>query len=314
MENMKYHLYFHDDFDGVASAAVMLNFLKGRGDNIVSFTPVNYSPLKKKWASFKFKQPFIILDFLYHPRASWWFDHHLTTFVSKKWQRKFINSDTHHFNPRAESSCGMLFSFLKRKYGYNPPAFIKNLAKWADIIDSASYASARQAVEVTKENQPVGLALFLDEARSKWHRKIIKQLAMKPLSQIVKRPHIQKWLERRRRKTEEVKRVFKNKAVLKGKTLIVDNVRTKLVAPRFLGYFLYPKISYVIGLESVSGGYHLGVGRNPWLKTRRKANIGRLLKKYGGGGHKTVGGVERKSKSEILKIAGEVIEYLNKHG
>jgi nanoRNase/pAp phosphatase (c-di-AMP/oligoRNAs hydrolase) len=38
------------------------------------------------------------------------------------------------------------------------------------------------------------------------------------------------------------------------------------------------------------------------------------MKKYGGGGHKGVGGLERKSKKEIMKIAEEIIEYLNKHG
>lgn len=313
---MRYHLYFHDDFDGVASGAVMLNFLQSRGSDIISFTPITYSPaLKKKWANFGFKQPFIIVDFLYHPRASWWFDHHLTTFINKKWQCEFANRGTHRFNPNAKSSCGMLLSFLRKKFKYRTPAFVLNLAKWADIIDSASFASARQAVEIAKRNQPVGLALFLNEAEHRpYYKKIIEQLATKPLSQVVGLPYIQRWLEKRNHRMKVIMKVFKNIAILKGKVLFVDNTKTKLATSRFLGYFLYPKISYVAGFKSVSGGYHLGVGKNPWLKTGRKVDIGRLLKKYGGGGHKDVGGLERKSKSEILKIAEKVIEYLNEHG
>jgi nanoRNase/pAp phosphatase (c-di-AMP/oligoRNAs hydrolase) len=43
-------------------------------------------------------------------------------------------------------------------------------------------------------------------------------------------------------------------------------------------------------------------------------NIGKLMSKYGGGGHRTVGGIEKKTKPEILKVAEEIIEYLNRHG
>ena len=39
---MTYDLYFHNDFDGHASAAVMLSFLGGRGDRIGHFVPVDF--------------------------------------------------------------------------------------------------------------------------------------------------------------------------------------------------------------------------------------------------------------------------------
>ena len=60
---MKYHIYFHDDLDGVASSAVMLSFLSERGDTIVSYNPLNYFPdFKRKWPVYKFKKPFILVD------------------------------------------------------------------------------------------------------------------------------------------------------------------------------------------------------------------------------------------------------------
>lgn len=294
----------------------MLNFLNGRGDNIISFTPIDYSPtLKKNWANFRFRQPFIIVDFLYHPNASWWFDHHPTAFVDEKWQKTFTNRSTHYFNPKAKSTCSILFSLLREKFKYNPPVFIPDLVKWADIIDSASFASAREAVEITKRNQPFGLAAFLDVIEKRHYKEVIKRLAEKPILEVIKLPYIQSWLKRRTRELKAAKEVLKKIAEPRGAAIFVDETKTRLDIPRYLAYFLYPKFDYVVTLGRYNNGlYYLGVGKNPWKKTPAKVHIGEILKKYGGGGHKTVGGMERKTKPEILKIAGEVIEYLNKHG
>jgi oligoribonuclease NrnB/cAMP/cGMP phosphodiesterase (DHH superfamily) len=65
----EYNIYFHDDFDGFASASVIYDFLKKSNSKVKSFNPVNYD-LKNKWSEFKFKPNPIILDFYYHPKAN----------------------------------------------------------------------------------------------------------------------------------------------------------------------------------------------------------------------------------------------------
>jgi hypothetical protein len=316
---MDYHLYFHNDFDGVASGAVMLNFLKSCEDNIVSFTPIDYSPsLKKDWASFKFKRPFIIVDFLYHPKASWWFDHHRTSFVINRWRKKFRNDKSHAFGPADKSTCGLLARHLEKWFNYDPPKFIVDLIKWATIIDSASYKSAKEAVwgkrPAIKLAPALDLINHVSKTSAKYFETIIKSLAGEPVAKTIQIPIVRKEIKRIEKNNREVKKIFKSISAVNDKVLFIDGTKTKNQPSGYFGYYFYPKIDYSITLGLCGAYYHLSVGKNPWRKTPAEVDIGKMLSKYGGGGHKNIGGVERKSKSEILKIAGEVIEYLNENG
>jgi len=311
---MKYHLYFHNDFDGIASGAVMLDFFKSRGDKIISFNPIDYFPeLQKKWPVFKFKEPFILVDFRYHPKAAFWFDHHSGSFINKNWQDSFANDKTHYFAPRFKSCCGAIISHLGKQFGYRPSRRIKELVKWADMVDSASYKSAKQAIELKEPS--LRLALFLDDDSYPLHQEeIIKRLVSEPISKIVKLPFIIKELKKLDYETIRAKKIFKDISALKGKIMFVDTTKTKIFISRYMGYFLYPQINYFVIVMRSDNGYHISAGKNPWGKMPNKVPIGEMFGKYGGGGHERVGGVDRRTKSEILKVAGEIIEYLNKHG
>jgi len=294
----------------------MLDFLKGRGDNIISFTPINYSPaLKKKWASFKFKEPFIILDFLYHPRASWWFDHHQTSFITDKWREEFKGDKNHAFDSTKRSACDLMAGHFKKEFNYKPRKFIADLIKWATIIDSASYKSAKEALEgdqpAIKLNKAMGPANFSRNAEAKYFETLIKSLADEPIAKTIQIPTVKKEIKRIEKDEKEVKKIFKKISTVTGRAVFVDGTKTKAQLSNYFGCYFYPKIDYTVTLEFYGRYYHLSVGKNPWKKTPIRVHIGEMLKKYGGGGHKTVGGMERKTKSEILKIAGEVIEYLN---
>jgi nanoRNase/pAp phosphatase (c-di-AMP/oligoRNAs hydrolase) len=65
-------------------------------------------------------------------------------------------------------------------------------------------------------------------------------------------------------------------------------------------------------LKKVKGDYKLGVGSNPWKRNKIKINIGLLLKKYGGGGHKWVGGLTVKPASKKDAVIREIIARLNR--
>ena len=83
----------------------------------------------------------------------------------------------------------------------------------------------------------------------------------------------------------------------------------------YVPYYLYPKASYAIRFHPFPGKptlFHVNVGANPWRRAENKKNIGELLRKYGGGGHKNVGGVEIKSRTATLRAIGEIVTFLNK--
>src|SRR5690349_15656743 len=77
-------LYFHYPcFDGLVSGALAWEFLeKERGWNITRLVPVDYT-LRKGWLASKPKAPFAVVDFLYHPRADFWADHHQTAMLNR---------------------------------------------------------------------------------------------------------------------------------------------------------------------------------------------------------------------------------------
>ena len=79
-------------------------------------------------------------------------------------------------------------------------------------------------------------------------------------------------------------------------------------------YYLYPKKDYAIRFHPFPGKpllFHVNVGSNPWRLYDKSKHIGDLLRKYGGGGHRGVGGVEIKGRKETLKAVGEIVEFLN---
>ncbi len=314
---MKYHIYFHDDFDGTACAALMLDFLKSRGDSISSFNPIDYIPgLKEKWPEHKFKEPFILVDFMYHPKAGWWFDHHLTSFSKPEWQKDFRNDLQHYFDPSCKSVYGMTLNFLKREHGYKPPTQLSSLESWADIIDSASYKTAKEGI--TPKSAAQNLMLLLGDyekvaktGRREMQEELIKSLAEGKISVFLRK--YEKNLLGLKDKLKQGISIYKKHAVLKGSVVMLTETDLEIIFKGFIGYYIYPKAEYAVTVSMDSSGFHLHVGRNPWLKKKSNLSIGDLMKKYGGGGHKNVGGLEVKNRQQALKTADEIVEYLNHH-
>lgn len=73
------NIYFHKDFDGFVATALFLKINEEShllGADSVVLKPVNYE-LKKTWLKTMLERPNVVIDFLYHPKADWWFDHHV---------------------------------------------------------------------------------------------------------------------------------------------------------------------------------------------------------------------------------------------
>ncbi|MBI2670208.1 MAG: hypothetical protein HYX20_03640 [Candidatus Yanofskybacteria bacterium] len=316
---MNYHLYYHNDFDGTASGAIILNFLYSRGDSIASFNPIDYTPkLIASWVGYKFKKPFILVDFRYHPKADWWFDHHEVSFprlVKTEWKKHFRNDQTHCWDRKRKSCCGLILAHLKKHFGFKLPKHIAELAKWADIIDAAGYKSAREAISYSKPAFQL-MAIVTDENNSKNTHDLIKKLAEKSMAKIVKEPRIKTRVSDFILKLKKLIKDLKTISKPYGSTIFFDVSDISPDVSHYMSYFLYPSVKYSVILKRGKGNdyYHLGVGKNPWIGQSEKTNIGELMSKYKGGGHKNVGATQSNSKKEIMKITGEIIEYLNKNG
>ncbi len=305
---MIYDIYFHDDYDGRASAAVILAFFKSRGDRVKKFVPVDYS-IEAKWPKLKFARPTVIVDFLYHPKAAFWFDHHATTFLKPEWERKFKQTKYHNWDPKYFSCCHQVLDVLKRKFGFRPPKHLKELAKWLDVTDGARYTSARQAVE--RKEPALVIGEFIDRARGgdplTW---LIKLLAKKSLKEIAATPVMRRAAKKFHGETRSIITWYRAHVELHGRVGFTDLTGKGITESRFAPYYMYPKLLYSIRLNhNMDGSYHLSVGANPWKRGQNKVHIGKFLReRWGGGGHHDVGGAETRSRARAMRMVRESIK------
>ncbi len=309
---MSYNLYFHDDFDGVSSGAVLLNFLRSQNETIGSYTPVQFSPsLKSKWAEVQLQSPSILVDFLYHPNASWWFDHHQTSFIHPEWQEAFVEGEKTHYDPTSKSCCGMVLQHLKTHFNYNPPQHIQELADYADMIDSASYPNVKYFLEM--EHPSVQLATALSRSKN-MQEFFITQLAEGSMERLADSSNVKEITEQAKKELEEIKRIFPTIASLRNNIVVVDTSLVETKVPRFLEFLTYPDAKYSIVVRSHPDNFSITVGANPWSNKQNPISLGELLAPYGGGGHHNAAGAERGTKEETMRMVEEIASYLETHG
>ncbi|TSC82197.1 MAG: phosphoesterase DHHA1 [Parcubacteria group bacterium Gr01-1014_20] len=313
---MKYDVYFHNDFDGRASAAIFWDFLRKRGDGVGQFYAVDHGDkLALNWEKVisKSKNKVAIFDFYYHPRATFWFDHHRTTFKKTKWQKVFKQTKFHILKPEYLSCCRLVMDYLRKNFGYKPSEHVRELAKWLEVVDGARYKSPKQAIEI--KEPALQIDAYIDENSSggkplEW---LIESLSRKSLRSLANDKRV-------RSATVLVRKKIKAGLVFQKKHLqIYDRVAfvdlsSNVYRVRFGPHYLYPKLNYVITMLKTEGMFRISVGGNPWRRSSCNLDLGDLVrKKYGGGGHKYAAGIAGiKSRGEALRIVNELIQILGK--
>lgn len=141
-------LYFHSPcFDGIASAVLASDFVETFLDwAIEDYCPVNYR-LRPTWLEEPLPEQSAVVDFLYHPRAAFWADHHSTSFLSQEVREEYDNKKTQYlaYDHKADSCAGLLWNHLKKSFDYRNNSFA-DLVAWADKTDGARYSSVREAI------------------------------------------------------------------------------------------------------------------------------------------------------------------------
>src|SRR3989344_2805305 len=219
---MKYDIYFHGGcFDGAASAAMLLWFLRQRGDSYGKFIPLTHPIDKKWWRKFSSKKPFAVVDITYHPKAAIWFDHHPTTFIDKKWEKNFKPDLWHQLDTKSPSCTSLIYRHLIKNFKIRQPQYITELARWLDITDAAGFKNVKKAWPEIKKRLVLkdkvailyGMSKRLTAARfapyyfypkSKYSIRILKRgrffvlsVSINPWNRPKNQAHIGKYLEKR---------------------------------------------------------------------------------------------------------------------
>lgn len=308
---MKYDIYFHNDFDGRASAAVLLSFLRSRGDSVGKYVALAYD-VKPNWRNMRFKNPTILVDFIYHPNVAWWYDHHVTSFIRKDWQNRFRQTKFSRWDSKYPSCCSLVLDSLKKDFKFKAPSHLKELARWLDVIDAAKFKSAKQTIEF--KEPALRIMKFIDSHSSRgeslsW---LINLLSAFSLKDIARHPRIMDEMKRIKKERDEAFAFYKKHLKIIGKTGVIDFGSRELLDLRFAMYYLKPDLRYNMIIKEIKSGFRFTVGTNPWGKVRNGKNIGELLARFGGGGHKAVGGLTiPKDKKEKERISEFIIQKLS---
>jgi hypothetical protein len=154
-------VHFHSPcFDGIVSAVIVTDFLEAqRGWVEPVFRAVDYD-LRATWLATPLPESSAVVDFLYHPDARFWADHHQTAFLDDRVRQHYEERKDPDliYDARANSCADLLSDRLAQTFGHRNPARA-DLVEWADKIDSARYRSVDEAIRPSTAALRLNLSL-----------------------------------------------------------------------------------------------------------------------------------------------------------
>ena len=268
-----------------------------------------------------------IVDFKYSasPRVTWWFDHHLSAFLTPGDEEDFLfgqqNADgspgprsmRQFFDPNYTSCTSWIAHIASTHFGMNIAPYAE-LIHWADIVDGAKYESARAAVEMREPAMKLTMVIE-SSPESSLVQRIIPLLTSMPLQGVLDQPFVQELLgplmERHLAGLDLIRsRAGVDRGVI---TFDITDQPTEGYS-KFIPYYLHPEGTYNVGLSKSSFRTKVSVGTNPWTTKPvfELVNLAAICERYGGGGHARVGAIsfpverEDEARAAAAEIAAEL--------
>ncbi|HET7347058.1 MAG TPA: phosphoesterase [Acidobacteriaceae bacterium] len=322
---MKVRVFYHDKcFDGACSASLFSRFHQER---VRSDAEYEFHGLVHRAGALFDEAEFTgdenaIVDFKYSasPRITWWFDHHLSAFLTPEDHQDFVDGIAdgryagHRFyDPNYISCTSFLAHIAATRFGFDP-APVAELVKWADTVDGALYESAQSAVEMPAA--AMKLTLIIEASQDpEFVPRLIPLLTRMPLQQVLEQPWVANLLPPLLERHERAIDLIRSRSESKQGTIYFDITDHPLEGyNKFIPYYLHPEATYSIGLSKSSFRTKVAVGSNPWTKTKPEdmVNLATICERYGGGGHARVGAISFPPDREdaARRAAAEIVAEL----
>jgi hypothetical protein len=266
-----------------------------------------------------------IVDFKYSasPRVTWWFDHHLSAFLTPADQQRFLEGqrdggarDRHFYDPNYTSCTSFIAHIAKTRFDFDA-APLAELIRWADVVDGALYESPKAAVEMAEP--AMKLTMIIESSQdSDFIPKLIPLLTSMSLSEVLEQPFVAELLPPLLERHQSSIALLKERTELLDGTLYFDITDQPLEGyNKFVPYFLHPTSTYSVGLSKSSFRTKVSVGSNPWTKAKpeQMINLAQICERYGGGGHARVGAISfPPEKADMARAAAaEILVELRAH-
>jgi hypothetical protein len=315
---LKVKVFYHDKcFDGASSAALFSCFYRERIRGDAEFT---FSGLLHRAGALFNEADFdgeenAIVDFKYSssPKISWWFDHHLSAFLSPDDAAHFERDQSNRkfYDPDFKSCTSFIAMIAQERFGFDPTP-VADLVHWTDIIDAAGYPDAKTAVEM--QEPAMKLTMVIESAPDqRFVPNLIPLLATKPLAEILEEPFVAPLLPPLLRRHELSKEILKQRTECKDGTIFFDVSDHDLEGyNKFVPYYLHPESIYSVGLSKSSFRVKVSVGSNPWAPEEPVVNLAKICERYGGGGHARVGAISFNvdQHAEAIQASRDIVNEL----
>lgn len=284
-------IYLHKGcFDGATSGALAAWFLRKRGAvSTPDIVPVDYDEAAT-WLASPLASGSCVVDFLYHPSATYWWDHHGNPFRQSQWREEYEQrlSPYVQWNPQAKSCAGLMVRAFT-SVELDVPAHLRQTAEWADLIDSASYPTPEDAVVRLSAARQLALSLRVDNTVA-YHTALVRTLAEANVDEVVGRPPFAATVaEARTRYAKGVERM-RDVARLDGNVVVYTLDADDILSDRLVPFFLHHDADYSLGILRTRHQVKVTANANPW-RPHHGPDLGRIFAGYGGGGHHDVGSV-----------------------
>jgi hypothetical protein len=318
-------IFFHDKcFDGACSASLFARFHQ---ECIQTASNYSFQGLVHKAGALFDEKDFgggdnAIVDFKYSasPRVTWWFDHHLSAFMTPEDEADFKRGQADgsqrmrkFYDPNYTSCTSLIADVARDNFDFDASP-LRDLIYWANIVDGALYESAEAAVAM--KAPAMKLTMVIESASDPMLvPKIIPLLTEMSLERVLEQDFVQSLVGPLMERHRAAIGLIRERATVEKGVITFDITDQPTEGyNKFIPYYLHPEATYNVGLSKSSFRVKVSVGTNPWTKkpVAELANLAEICERYGGGGHARVGAISfpRDREEDARKAAGEIVAEL----
>lgn len=301
-------LYFHSPcFDGIASATIARGYLTTHLAWPEPELSVASYDLRGQWASMQLSAHTAVVDFLFHPEAAFWADHHPTAFLQPRWaQAARERRGSWIYDATAPSCAGLLQRWLQERDLADER--LAPLARWADKIDAADYRDVEEAIR--PKEPALRIAASLAAASESDCVALVRALSSQSIDEVAREPSVSTRFAQVETSTRAgLERVRRSLHMQRTGIAMFDVDERGVLINRYAAFMFEPYARYSAGLIESDGGLRISVMRNPWLDFK-SVNLGELSARFGGGGHLRVGAVRfpRQRKLDARRAFASIVD------
>jgi len=278
-------LVTRSDFDGLVCGMLLKE--EGLIDDVKFVHPKDLQD-----GSFQAESRDILCNVPYVPGCGMWFDHHSSELDRVGWDQ-----NVEGVSKKAPSCAGIVYEFFggEQKFGK-----FAELVKVVDKVDSGQLT-----LDDIRNPQGWVLVGFITDPRTglgRFHEFRISNYALMTefinhfralsLEEILEHPDVKERIELYRSQTELFVEMVRKHSTLDGNVLITDlrGVETIYASNRFTVYGVFPETNVSLWITAGKGNQNVVIACGYSILNRScTADVGALMLRFGGGGHKQVG-------------------------